>query len=125
METDNLIEKLAAHASPVRRLRPPWVRMLAWFAVSGPFVAAVVIVMSGDHAMEQAAIDWQLVVEQSATLATALTAAVAAFGSTVPGYDRRILWLPVVPVAIWLATLGHGCAQDWVQHGADGLVVRP
>jgi hypothetical protein len=65
------------------------------------------------------------VIEQAATLATALTAAIAAFRSAIPGFDRRILLLPLVPLGLWLASVGHGCLQDWLRLGADGLAIRP
>jgi hypothetical protein len=123
METDQLIERLATRVLPVQRLRPPWVRMLTWFAISLPYVAAVVVVMSGD-VVGQSLVDRRFLIEQSATLLTAVTAAVAAFCSIVPGYDRRILLLPAVPVAIWLGSLGQGCVQDWAQHGVDGLAIH-
>jgi hypothetical protein len=67
----------------------------------------------------------QFLVEQAATLATAFAAAIAAFCSVVPGYDRKVLLLPLVPLGIWLATLGQGCLQDWLLAGASGLVLRP
>src|SRR5262249_24963918 len=116
--------ELAAHATPVKRLRPPWARMLAWVALSLPAVAIIIVVMSTEVHLSQIAWDRQLLVEQAATLATAITAAVAAFCSVVPGYDRRILLLPALPLAIWLASVGHGCVQDWIDHGAGSLALR-
>jgi hypothetical protein len=69
--------------------------------------------------------DPRFVIEQTATFATAIAAAVAAFASIVPGFDRRVLLLPLAPLALWLASVGHGCVQDWLRLGADGLVIRP
>lgn len=125
METQHLIQRLAADAAPVRRLRPPWMRAMAWLAVSLPFVAAVVwnkITMSDPG---ETLADPRFVIEQAATFATAATAAFAAFYSTVPGGSRRVLLLPLAPLAIWLASVGHGCVQDWLRLGADGLALRP
>jgi len=124
METDALIAELAAHATPVKRLWPPCARMLAWVALSLPAVAIIIAVMSTEVRFSQIAWDGQFLVEQAATLATAITAAVAAFCSVVPGYDRRILLLPALPLAIWLASVGHGCVQDWIDHGAGSLALR-
>src|SRR5262245_59824348 len=121
MDTDTLIHQLAAEAVPVRRLLRPWARTLAWFAISLPFIAAVIGVMGTGLHLMHGATDWQFLVEQLATLATAGTAAIAAFCSIVPGYDRRILLLPLAPLAIWLASLGEGCMRDWLHDGADGL----
>lgn len=125
METQELISRLAADARPVQRLRPPWVRALFWLVIALPYVAAVVwgkILMID---VAQTLADPRFVIEQAATLATALAATVAAFASIVPGFDRRVLLLPLPPFALWLASVGHGCLQDWVKFGADGLAIRP
>jgi len=53
-----------------------------------------------------------------------LTAALAAFASVVPGYDRRILLIPLLPLAAWLASLGEGCWRNFVALGADSLTLR-
>lgn len=125
METEELIKRLAADTSAVRRLRPPWVRAVFWLAIALPYVAAVVRgkLMMVDPS--QTLSDPRFVIEQTATLVTALTAAVAAFCSIVPGFDRRMLLLPLAPLALWIASVGHGCVQDWLQFGADGLAIRP
>lgn len=65
------------------------------------------------------------IIEQLAALATGVTAGFAAFASVVPGYNRRVLLWPLVPVAIWLASVGGGCAAAWIQRGAAGLTLRP
>src|SRR5262249_57224969 len=67
----------------------------------------------------------RFLLEAAVLLVTALTAALAAFGSVVPGYDRRMLLIPLVPLAVWLVTLGEGCWRNWVALGADGLTLRP
>jgi hypothetical protein len=33
--------------------------------------------------------------------------------------------LPLIPLAVWLATVGQGCVEDWVRLGPDGLAIRP
>jgi hypothetical protein len=125
METEELIKRLAAETSVVRRLKSPWVRAVFWLAISLPYVAVVVVgkLMMVDPSQMLA--DPRFMIEQTATFVTALTAAVAAYCSGVPGFDRRLLLLPVVPLALWFASVGHGCAQDWLQFGTDGLAIRP
>lgn len=125
METQKLIARLAADIRPVRRLRPPRERALVWLAIALPYVGAVVWgkVLMVDVAHPLA--DPRFVIEQAATLATAVAASVAAFSSVIPGFDRRILLLPLPPLALWLASVGHGCLQDWLQFGAEGLALRP
>ena len=114
-------EQLAADAMPVGRLPPPWRRAAIWLAVALPYVALVVLAMPPEFDVAAALADRRFLIEQLAALATALLAAFAAFASVVPGIDRRVLLLPLVPLAIWLASLGEGCVQDWIRLGPDGL----
>jgi len=69
-------------------------------------------------------IEPRFVLELGAILATAVTAAIAAFSSVVPGRDQRFLLLPLIPLVVWLVTLGHSCLQDWRLLGTAGLRVR-
>jgi hypothetical protein len=125
MDTEDLIERLAADLKPVRPLWPPWARTVLWMGIALPYVAAVVWGKLTMVDPVQVANDMRFMIEQAATLATAVTAAIAAFRSTVPGFDRRVLLLPVIPLGLWLASVGHGCIQDWLQLGAEGLTIRP
>ena len=125
MQTDELIRRLAADTRSVRRLRPAWMRTLFWLALALPYVAAVVRGKLLMVDMSQVLADPRFAIEQAAILATAITAAVAAFASTVPGFDRRVLLLPLAPLALWFASIGQGCLQDWLRFGADGLAIRP
>ena len=68
--------------------------------------------------------DPRMAVEEAATLATAIFAALAAFQSTVPGASRRWFWVPVATLAVWLAAVGTGCVDDYIHLGMDGLTVR-
>lgn len=124
METESLIHQLAAKATPVRPLPAPWKRTGLWLAIAFPYVALIVILMSPrpDLAMQLA--DSRFQVELVAALATAILAAVAAFACTVPGQSRTVCLLPMAPLAIWLASLGYGCIQDWRALGPEGLRLR-
>src|SRR5262249_5888915 len=62
---------------------------------------------------------------QLAALATGITAATAAFATVIPGYDRKLVFLPALPLAIWLGSLGDGCLEDWIHLGPNGLSLRP
>src|SRR5262245_27092335 len=42
-----------------------------------------------------------------------------------PRYDRKFLFLPALPLAIWLGSLGDGCVEDWIHFGPDGLSLQP
>jgi len=94
-------------------------------AIALAYVGAVVWSKLMMVEIPQATADTRFMVEQLATLATALTAAVAAFRSAIPGFDRRFLLLPLAPLALWLGSVGDGCVQDWIRLGAEGLTIRP
>jgi hypothetical protein len=125
MDTEKLIERLAEAVVPVRPLSRPWIRTAAWLLVGIPYVALVVLVVSPRADLIAKATQWRYLVEQLAALTTGIAAATAAFATTIPAYDRRILFLPALPLAIWLGSLGEGCIQDWVELGPDGLLLRP
>jgi len=125
MKTEEFIEGLVADIKPVRPLRPPGARTVAWMAISLPYVAAVAWAKLATGDPVRALGDTHFLIQQAATLTTALTAAVAAFRSAVPGYSMAVVLLPIMPLGLWVATAGHGCMQDWLQVGIDGLAIRP
>lgn len=125
METDELIQRLAQQNSPVRPLPSPWTRVALWLAIALPSMAVIVFAMSPRSDLAAKAMDLRFVIEQFGALATGVAAAAAAFASTIPGLDRRLLLVPIAPLALWLGSLGQGCVQDWVQRGAAGLSLQP
>lgn len=124
MDTDRLITELAGKARPVRPLRPTWVRTAFWLMLAIPPMVVVVAAHGPNVDLAMAWADHRFVIEEIATLATALSAASAAFASTVPGGNRRWYWLVAIPLAVWLATVGAGCVADWRALGPAGLQLR-
>ena len=124
MDTDHLILQLAERAQPVARLLAPWRRTMLWFAASLIYVGIVAAAYVSVRGGLPGPIQPRLVLELAAILATAITAAIAAFSSVVPGRDQRLFLLPLIPLGIWLAMLGHSCLQDWRVLGAAGVQVR-
>ncbi|QUN31721.1 DUF1109 family protein (plasmid) [Cupriavidus sp. KK10] len=121
MKTPDLIDTLAADATPVRRLRPPTVRAAGWLSLS----VFVVVMAAFHHGVRP---DLALKLEQSvfvasvaAALLTGVLAAVAAFVASVPGRSQRWLLLPIPALAGWFATIGYGCLTDWVRIGPAGI----
>lgn len=121
MQTDDLIRALAADAAPIRRLPHPMARAAIWLAVSAGYVAVVVIAyrLFGNPVLLQG--DGRFIVEQLATVATALAAAVAAFCCVVPGRSRLIALAPLLPLVIWLATTGEACLRTWHLLASGGM----
>src|SRR5262249_45129557 len=124
-DTDGLIRRLAERLEPVRPLLHPWLRTVMWLALSVPYLAIIVFLMGPRHDLASKVFQPRYLIEQTSALAVGLIAAAAAFASTVPAHDRKFLMLPLLPLALWLGTLGHGCVQDWIHLGADGLAVHP
>jgi negative regulator of sigma F NrsF-like protein len=122
-ETNQLITRLTADCPAVRRLPPPWRRTMLWLMISLLCIAAVTSGHLAEHNVIES-IDIRMAVEQAAILLTGLTAALAAFSTAVPGRDWRISLLPLIPLGVWLGSLGEGCVHDWLRLGADGLEVR-
>lgn len=113
LDTDLLIDRLAASASPVRPLAPAWRRAVGWLALGLPPLATIVAIHGPVGGAGALFADTRLLIEQGAALATAVTAAAAAFASTVPGAGRRWLLLPLAPLGLWLLALGKGCLDVW------------
>jgi len=122
LETEALIKRLSENANPTQPLANPWLRALAWLAISVPYVVAVILFFSPRADLATKLIEVRFLIEQSAAFATAFTAAIAAFASTIPGYDKKYLLLPLIPLAAWLASLGIGCFVD-LSHSGFHLTV--
>lgn len=125
MQTERLIDRLAENGEVVRPLPGPWTRAAVWLAVAAPYVALVVVVVSPRPDLILKIAEPRFVLEQGAALATAITAAIAAFATIIPGYGRRLVLLPLLPLVVWLGTLGLGCVQTWLKQGLEGLSLRP
>lgn len=118
-DTRQFIRRLITDVPPVRPLRSPWIRTAVWCGVSLPVVGVIVFVMSGSAASAWTHMDRRMLLQQGAALVTGLTAAAAAFATTVPGYRRGIVLLPLVPLAVWLGDLGQSCIQDGLASGSS------
>jgi hypothetical protein len=124
METTRLIEQLAAGTTPVRPLLAPWARACLWLLLAIPSTAIVVTLMSPRPDLASQFADLRFMIEEIAAVATAVLAAFAAFVCTVPGQSRKICVLPIVPLAIWLASVGVACVEDWLALGPKALALR-
>lgn len=124
LATMALIERLARDSRPVRRIAGPVARAALWLLVALPFVVGVVLAYGSFPGLDRMMEEPRFLAEQFGAAATAVFAAVGAFASTVPGASRRWLWLPLFPLALWLATIGGGCLEQWLTLGNEGLRLR-
>jgi hypothetical protein len=124
VDTDALIETLVRDARPVRRLPSPGRRVVRWLAMGLPVIAVFGAVMGMRPDLAGKLGEPMFLLQLIAGLATAVCAAFAAFASCVPGSPKWSIWLPAVPLAVWIASLGRQCWQDWLTLGPEGVVFR-
>ena len=120
-DTEQLIRQLAGRANPVRPLARPYARAGVWLALSVFYIALVLLIMPARRDLSSKFYEHLFVIELLAALATGIAAAVAAFATVVPGYSRRWVMLPLLPLMIWLGSLGPGCIQELNRFGIRSL----
>ena len=118
--TEQLIGQLAASAAPVKRLRPPALRAALWLTGVAA-AAAIVLPFFADFALfVRKAQDAKFLIELAATLLTGIAAVIAAFELSLPDRSPAWAWLPVPPLAVWLAASGYNCWREWILVGDAG-----
>jgi hypothetical protein len=119
MNTEDLIQRLGDSLEPVRPLAPPWRRAAAWLTCAAAYLCgAVLLAWARGRSLEGVGTD---VTQQGALIAMAASASVAAFASVVPGADRRVLGIPLVPGMLVMAALLWGCVVDLRTQGTLGV----
>lgn len=116
MESTHLIDLLSTELTPVKRLRPPFVRALLWLGTVGVFLGAVIWFNGMRPDIDLQMHKTRFVAELAAILLTGIIAALAAFKAAVPGTPRWVLFSPLPPLLLWLALLGQGCMDDMAQN---------
>jgi len=120
-DTRQLIDQLAARATPVRPLLPPGQRALRWIAFVLAVIAAMVVISGLRPDLLAALSVPSVAVEWVASALTGLFAAYAVFQVSVPGRSARWAWLPVLPLVVWVGGLGLGCLGDWARMGTQAF----
>jgi hypothetical protein len=119
--TPELIERLCAGATPVRRLRSPHLRAGLWLLFAGLVLAALAALLGTRPDLALRLRQPAFVAALAGSLLTAVLAALAAFQLSLPDRSRAWLLLPVPAIALWLATIGYGCLTSWVSIGPGGI----
>ncbi|GJD48036.1 hypothetical protein OPKNFCMD_0751 [Methylobacterium crusticola] len=115
---DRLVDALALHLTAVRPLPSPWLRAVAWSA--GVIALGAALSLGADLGalrLRMGVADLWLSLAGSAL--TMVTAAAAAFQTSVPGRSARWAALPLLPVALWLGASGFGCLRGFAAPGTD------
>jgi hypothetical protein len=119
--TPDLIDRLVACATPVRRLQPPLVRAGWWLLLA----VLLLGVIGAAHGLRPDIFECvqqpRFIVATFGALATGMLAAAASFQVSLPDGSRLWLLLPSPALALWLSTIGYGCLTDWVSIGPDGI----
>jgi hypothetical protein len=123
-DTETLIRELAGRPSRVQPLARPAVRAAAWLAMAAPSALLVMLMMPGHRDWVSRLLMPRVIGEEAFALSTGILAAVAAFASVVPGYNRKVLFLPLVPLMFWLGGLGQSSVRDWLQLTSQGFSMR-
>ena len=119
--TPDLIETLAANATPIRRLRPPLARAGLWLLFAA-FILGLLAIGHGVRADLAERLQHPVfVVGMAASLLTGVLAAIASFMVSLPDRSRRWLLLPAPALLVWVSTIGYGCLTDWVSIGPGGI----
>jgi hypothetical protein len=122
MNTDRLIESLARDLRPAPALRAPSARAAWWFLGAVAYLGVLTLMMTSGADVAANGISWRFVFPQVAAMLTGAAAAVAAFASTVPGFSRRVLLLPVAAAMVWVGSLVVGAALEWRHADATGIM---
>jgi hypothetical protein len=119
--TDDLIESLAADLKPVRPLRAPVLRAVAWLAIVTA-IAVLIVLGSANLAMFLNRVHTpRIALECVGSFLTAISAILVAFELSIPGRSLRWAWLPLPPLLLWLSASGMGClANGFGIQGAHG-----
>ena len=106
-----LIGSLARDIRPVRRLAPPWRRATLWLAAAvwvGGFLALFADFGAVWHRLTSVP---DMGAAEAGAVLTGVAAALAAFMTSVPGRSTWWPFLPLPPLAVWLAASGMGCLR--------------
>jgi hypothetical protein len=119
--TPDLIEALAANATPVRRLRPPLARATGWLSLAAVILVLLAVSHGARPDLAQRLQQPMFVVSIAASLLTGVLAAIASFLVSLPDRSRGWLLLPLPALVVWISTIGYGCLTDWVDFDAGTL----
>jgi hypothetical protein len=112
MRTEQLIADLTRDVAPVQPLGRPWRRTLVWATSASLYLTLLIAAMSPRDDLGLRMTDPRFILEQLAALLTGITAAAAAFATAIPGYRRDVVLVPLAFLALWIALVGVGVAQD-------------
>lgn len=121
--TDDVLAGLVADLRPVRRLASPGWRAAGWLAAAAAAIGLAVAWTGLRHDIGARLALPHEVGQWTASVATGVLAAVAAFLVALPDRSPRWALLPLPALAIWVSTLGLGCFADFARMGPQALAL--
>jgi len=109
---DALIGRLASRLRPVRRLASPWRRAATWLGASLWLAGLLGLFTDWSALAHRLMATPDMGLAFAGGLLTAITAAMAAFITSVPGRTAWWAALPAPPLALWLAASSAGCLRQ-------------
>ncbi|WP_408903028.1 NrsF family protein [Methylobacterium radiotolerans] len=113
---DKLVADLAEGLKPVRPLPAPGVRAVFWFG--GAMLVGLILATrmdAGDLLIRMRAPN--LMLAALGAMSTAVTAALSAFATAVPGRSGAWALLPLPAVVLWIGASGLGCLYGRIVPG--------
>jgi hypothetical protein len=123
-DTSQLIQRLANGAQPVRPIGSPLRRTLAWIAAATVLIAIASATWGTHEHLLRTLSDQGRSIEWFGSVLTGVFAAYAAFQVSVPGRSGSWAWLPMLPLLLWLAGIGVGCLEDFVELRAGAFAMQ-
>lgn len=114
---DRLIGVLAADLQPVRPLRPPLLRALIWLMLVALIAAVLALFANLPAVWHRIMAVPDMWLAALGSIATAATAALAAFELSLPDRSRAWALLPLPAAVLWVAASGLGCLRAYVLPG--------
>lgn len=114
---DARIDTLVQDLRPVRPLPPAGLRALAWLAAAC-LVGLAVAALAGTVDLRARLATADLRLAAAGALLTAVTAAYAAFATSVPGRTAAWALLPVPAALLWIGASGLGCLRAYLAPAA-------
>lgn len=120
LPTEDLIDKLVADGTPVRRLLTPMTRATIWLVIFLTLSSTAIWIIGDITGTLRRLHVTRVALEMTGTSLTGVGAVIAAFFLSLPDRSRFWILLPVPPLLLWLATAGYGCYMHWVEFGPGG-----
>ena len=119
MNTDRLIETLAQGLTPAAPLSKPWIRSARWLLGTAVYFIVLTLMMVSPAEVAANGRAWPSAFHNVVAVVTAIVAATAAFGATVPGPLSRLSVWPALAAMVWLGVVASGAIQEWSRGGVS------